>query len=599
MRFPESWKHWLARSRAWIALAVLGVLFVLPSISNHLILDDHLQALSRLPRSPIPEIPHAPFDLFTFGRPGELNAHFIDRGILLPWWTDPEYLVSFFRPISALTHDLDGLFWPHSPALAHIQTIAWYAFLLVIVACVYRRMIEPPWLASLAFLFYVFDDSHGDAVSWIAARHTIVSTAFGLLAFLAHDRYRRSPGPAIRGWVGPAWFGAGLLAGEGATAALAYLLSYAAFVDTGPRRSRFVSLLPYVVAVIAWRIVYKWRGYGAFASDAYIDASREPIAFFSRMPAAMAVLLQGQLGWIPSDTWASSPGPFGGWVLACAVGLVGMLLVVVTPLLRCDERARFWCASMVGALVPATAGLPSDRSLLFSGVAAMALLTRLFAAVEQGCAPFRGAGFARTVAVVIVIGLLARRVILAPISLPVRARGVAWLGELNDLIAQGEPEMAGIEQRTIIIANPPTIDFASYLLLMRATGGETIPRRIHWFSTGKTDMALTRTSDRSLLVRPSGGFIADCGDRTFRASRRPMKTGETVVLGDTTVTVTEVRPDGNPMAAEFAFREPLESKAYVWRRWTDHRCEPLQLPRVGETVTLPSVDLFKLLRQSD
>jgi hypothetical protein len=272
-----------------------------------------------------------------------------------------------------------------------------------------------------------------------------------------------------------------------------------------------------------------------------------------------------------------------------------MLLFVMVPVLRRNRMARFWCSSMLGALVPATAALPADRSLLFSGVAAMALLAQLFAAFARGSELVSAPGLGRTVAVVIVGGLLVRRLIFAPLALPVRARGVAWLGDLNDLVGQAVPATGDVEGQTIIIANPPTIDLASYLLMIRATQGERIPRRVRWFSTGKTDLALTRTSDRALLVRPSGGFIADFGDRTFRAARRPIKSGETVALGDVTITVTEVAADGNPMAAEFAFREPLESGDYVWRQWTERRCESLQLPRLGETVTLPAVDLLRLL----
>ena len=49
-------------------------------------------------------MPYAPFDLFAFARPGPLNDMLIDRGMLLPWWTDRQLLVAFFRPLASLTH---------------------------------------------------------------------------------------------------------------------------------------------------------------------------------------------------------------------------------------------------------------------------------------------------------------------------------------------------------------------------------------------------------------------------------------------------------------------------------------------------------------
>jgi hypothetical protein len=554
-----------------------------------------------MPHSPIEAIEHSYFDLFTFGRPGALNDGFKERGIILPWWTDREYLVSFFRPLSALMHDLDGLLWPRSPIMAHVQSLAWYLALLAIVRRVYERLIEPPWVAGLALLLYAIDDTHGDTLNWIANRHSIITAAFGLLALLAHDHARRDEGPAWRAGIGPGCFAVGLLAGEGAILTLAYLASYAAFFDSGPRRSRAWSLWPYGAIVALWRVGYQWQGHGAFASDGYLDASREPAPFFARLPAAVAVLLQGQFSFTTADAWMWSPDRESARIFACAIALVGLLAVVVVPLIRTDPRARFWCASLLAALVPMSGGIPGDRLLLFSGVAAMALLAKVFAAFLQRLAlPPGGAGRrtgrATRVAVAIIVGgLFTRKLLLAPLELPFRASGVPWSYSMNRLTEQEVPDAAGLERRTIIVANPPLMDFASCLLLLRATQGEVLPRRVRWLTAGPSSVTLTRTSDRSLVVRPERGFFAERGDRIFRAARRPMRLGEAVVLSDVTVTISELLPNGKPAAAEFFFREPLESPNYLWRSWNDHGCESLHLPGVGKSVTLPAVDTDKLL----
>lgn len=594
-------QRWLARPRTQTLVLLLGVLLVLPSITNYLVTDDHLQAVRRMPHSPIPEVPHSYFDLYTFGRPGEVNERFMDRGILLPWWTDRDYLVSFFRPLSALTHDLDGLLWPRSPAMAHVQTIAWYVGLLLVVARVYRRFVEPAWVASLALLLYVFDDTHGDTLSWIANRHAIITALIGLSVLLAHDRWRREASSPWRACVGPAGLAIGFLAGEGAILTCAYLASYALFLDAAPRRSRALSLLPYAAVVVVWRILYQRHGYGAFASDGYLDASREPAVFLERLPAAIAVLLQAQFSFIPADAWMWSPHRIAVWFLGCAVVLVGMLAVVVLPTIRNDRRARFWCASMLGALIPVSGGIPTDRSLIFASVAAMALLALVFATFAKLRLSMSGAPAAVTwsaagVAVAVIIGgLFVRKAVLGPLILPLRATGLLWAHGLNELAEEAVPDVADIDKRTIVIANPPLMDFASYLVLIRATQGEVVPRRVRWLTAGPYGLTITRTSDRSLVVKPEGGLLEDPVDEVFHAVRRPMKVGDTVVLRDMTVRITEASANGKAAAAEFVFPESLESSTYLWRAYTEHGCESMRLPAVGETITLPQIDLNGLV----
>jgi hypothetical protein len=295
------WLVWLARRSTRQLFFALGLVLVLPSINNRLVLDDHLQLLNRVPKPALPEVPYALFDLFTFGQPGELNQRFMERGILLPWWTDPNYLVSFFRPLSALTHAVDIWLWPSTPAVAHVHTIAWYALLLAIVWRVYARFVEPTWLGTFAFALYTLDDTHGDAVAWIANRHAVIATAFGLLAFLAHDSHRRGRFGRLGACLGPALLTLGLLSGETALAACAYLFAYAVFIDEAAPGQRVLSLLPYAAVAVVWRLVYQSFGYGASGSDGYLDPGRDPAAFLARLPAAFAALLQGQLGFFPSD----------------------------------------------------------------------------------------------------------------------------------------------------------------------------------------------------------------------------------------------------------------------------------------------------------
>lgn len=589
-------KAWLARDRSRKIIFLLGVMLVVPSISNRLVTDDYLQTLNRISKPSVDGVPHTWVDLFVFGKPGRLNEGFIDHGILLPWWTYPEYRVAFFRPLSAFTHDIDSFVWPYSPAMAHVQSIAWYVLLLFLVLRLYERYTGSAWLAGLAFLLFVIDDTHGEPINWLANRHAIVATAFGLLALWAHDRHRRDQGKAFA-WILPAaCFGVSLLAGETAAGTCAYLFSYALFVDTASRRSRAVSLLPYVSIVLVWRTVYQWLGYGAFGSDGYIDPGREPGAFLARFPQVFAVLLQGQVGLIPSEWWLMGPPEIAPIALVCAFTFSVVFLWLVFALLRHDRMARFWSVSLLGAILPATAGVPSDRTLLFSSVAAAPLLAHLFAVFLDRLSPLLRRGTWRTIVAIPISAIAARKVFIAPLLIVFRMNAIDSIADLSDRSVDAIPNVADLSQRSLIIVNPPVVDLASYIMLVRATRGQTVPGRVRWFSSATSDIEMTRTSERSLLVRPSQGFLWDWGDRVFRGARYPMKLGEKVELTDMTVTITALRAEGNPAAAEFTFREPLESASYLWMRWDQRRCKTFALPRVGETITLPAIDLIKLLQ---
>jgi hypothetical protein len=585
-------RTWLESARSRRMIILLGVLLAVPSISRRLLFDDHLQALLRMPRPPIDGLVHTTWDLFTFGKPGPINDTFIERGIIVPWWTYPGYRVSFFRPLSALTHVLDGWLWPHSPAMAHLQSIAWYLLLLALVARAYAHLMQPAWLAGLALLLFALDDTHADTISWIANRHALVASVLGLLAFEVHVSSRVNSGKQ-RGW-GPACFALALLAGEAATAACAYIVSFALFVDPAPRRSRALSIAPYAVIVLAWRVAYQRLGYGAFGSDDYVDPARDPARFLVRFPQAFVLLLQGHLGGIASDFWGNAR-PFDAWVqVAAALATSCVFFWLAYPLLRRDKTARFWFASLVGAIVPSTASTPSDRTLLFASVAGAGLLAQLFAALFEGQFWWPLRGWRRALAAVAMVALVVRKLLIGPLLFPIRDRTMAWLGELNDRAADAVPDASDLVERSLIIPNPPSIDFASFIPLIRATRGQTVPGTVRMFATASSAMTLTRLSDRELVVRPAIGFLADEPDRVFRSKRFPMKLGEKVELSDVSITIMELRPEGNPAAALFAFREPLQSPKHLWLAWDQHGCHTFVPPLVGETVTLPKVDFGKL-----
>ncbi|MCA1662772.1 MAG: hypothetical protein LC659_00595, partial [Myxococcales bacterium] len=115
---------------------------------------------------PVAGLPDSRFDLFSFvGHRRADTFKQMDAGVL-PWWTDPEVKLAFWRPLSALTHVVDWRVWPRSPAAMHVHSLLWFALALIAVAAFYRRFFAAfggggAWAAGLAILLYAVDDAHG------------------------------------------------------------------------------------------------------------------------------------------------------------------------------------------------------------------------------------------------------------------------------------------------------------------------------------------------------------------------------------------------------------------------------------------------------
>ena len=132
----------------------------------------------------------SPFSLFFFlTGDAEQNRTYMDMAGL-PWWTTPDLRLSFFRPITGLTHWLDYLLWPDTPALMHVQSLLWFVTGVIVTALVYRRFLGCVWPAGLAAIFFALDDAHALPASWIANRNILPAFVFGMLALISHDRWR-------------------------------------------------------------------------------------------------------------------------------------------------------------------------------------------------------------------------------------------------------------------------------------------------------------------------------------------------------------------------------------------------------------------------
>jgi len=332
------------------------VLLCTPSLWLGLQNDDHVLRLVLSDPPLDPEWTRSPVDAFTFVNDDEELIRSAVETCRLPWWTHPRLRLAFLRPVTSITHWIDFRVWPDLPWLMHLQSLLWFAGAVIAAAVFYRRLLLPVWVAGLAGLLFALDDAHGMPAVWLANRNASIGVIFGLVALIAHDRWRRD-GWRPGAFLAPLALLLGLLAGEIALAAGGYLLAYALFLDTGTLRSRLASLAPGGIVGLAWWVTYRVMDYGAAGSGVYIDPGASPILFAQAMLERAPMLLFGQWA-LPSGLYLMLSQRAAHILWLVAVALIAVIAGLLLPLLKRDRVARFFALGMILSLLPACATFP-------------------------------------------------------------------------------------------------------------------------------------------------------------------------------------------------------------------------------------------------
>jgi hypothetical protein len=406
----------------------------------------------------------------------------------------------------------------------------------------------------------------------LATRNALVALFFGILAVLAHVRWRQDrwrPG----GVVAPALLAAALLSAEAGVSTMAYLFAYAVFLDHGKLRDRAGSLLPYLPVLILWRLLYVGMGYGVRAPSAYVDPAAEPLRFIGALFQRGPVLLLGE--WIDLDLmmWLLGAGRRLWLAGAVAAAVLGIFLL---PLLRRDRIARFWSLGMLLSLVPICVPMPNARYLIFTGVGAAGLLAQLLATTlgNPGALP----RWRRLPAILLCAFLVASRGVLAPVLLFVKARPFHHYPQFDMALDRT------VQRQTVVILNSPGAVYLLGLPFASAVEGRPVPLRIRGLAAGGASGTATRTDDRSLLVRVKGGYLTEVHDTAFRDPRQHMRPGQRIELTGMVVEVVTVKEDGRPWEVHFRFDVPLEHPSLRWLQWKGNVYAPFRPPVVGQAV---------------
>ncbi len=517
--------------------------------------------------------------------PGDLEAakQSMDVGFL-PWWTDPRIKAEFFQLLTVQTHILDYWLWPDRPELMHAHSLVWFALLVFLAARFYRRILGPTWMAGVAALLFAMEDGHGTPVGWICNRNILIAASFGIGCLIAHDAWRRE-GKRWAFWVALLLWACSLCSKEAGIATSAYLFGYALWLDESTLWKRFLTLVPYGVVLVVWRIVRDSLGYGVEHLGVYIDPITDPTRFVMALVERYPVFLLGQ--WAGgADLSVAIRKLLGSPLWWIAIGYVCVLGLLFWPVLRRDRIARFFTTGMLLSVIPICATFPTDRLLMFVGLGAFGLLVRFWYAVFSADGPRPKFLAWRVVAVPIALLLVVLHLVFSPMLLTVRATaptGPRWF--VNRLYVR-VPFDETIEQQDLVIINPPSPMQASYCLLLYEHERMPSPRAVRSLAPGFGRMTVLRTDERTIEVEPKAGYLDFFLDRLFRNEKNPLKLGEEVRVARMTATVVSLTEDGRPARVAFRFDVPLEDASLRWLRFHKGDFVPWAPPAVGEEAVL-------------
>ncbi len=563
----------------WIAVAI-GLLLTCRAVGNGLDADDYYHRAVLNGSSRYGEKLPDPQGMFRFlpGDP-EFSRELMDMGFL-PWWSYPNIKAEFLQFIPTQTHILDYWLWPDSPELMHVHSLVWFALLVFLTAQFYRRMLGPTWMAGVAALLFAIEDGHGMPVGWIANRNILIAASFGVGCLMAHDVWRREG----QVWAMPlavVLWALCLCSKEAGIATSAYLFAYALWIDGSAFWQRFLTMLPYGIVLVVWRIVRDALGFGVTNVGYYYDPITDPGQFGMALVERFPVLLFGQWGML-SDLWLmfGELGSLFWWSVVAYICLLGLLL---WPVVRRDRIARFFATGMLLAVIPICATTPSDRLLMFVGLGAFGLMVRFWYAVFAAVGLRPQFAIWRKGAVPVAIFLMLLHLVVAPVFLPIR---IASFEAFQPFYVR-VPFDESIKNQDLVVVNSPIPFFVGFCLFNYEHEGMPSPRAVRTLAPGMSPVTVKRIDERTLEITPDAGYIGIL-DALFRNEYHPLHLGEHVHIARMRATVLALTDDGRPQTVAFQFERPLEDASLRWLCFQEGKYIDWTPPRVGEQVILMS-----------
>lgn len=568
--WPPSLDRLLDHPRLPLFAALLGVLLASPALGAGIGADDWLHRTILDPGSPYAFVPRygKVVGLFEFFPADRARLDELRQMGVLPWWTQADIQGGFFRPLTGLTHLFDWVVIGNHPALHHLQSLGWFAAVLLAAGAFFRAWLGPGRAAAVATLLFAVDESHALPAGWMANRNALLAMLFVTLAARSHlAAIEGRPRAAL---LTAAWTAAALASAEAGTAAF-FVFAALELGRGGSPRARVARWLPVGLVGVAWAALWAGLGFGMHGSGLYLDPVREPLAWLTALPHRLGVL--GAAAWLnaPADLWMFLPLDVERAVGFVLLVLTAAFVTAVVGGVRADPRVLQGLVLAGVALLPPSAAFPMTRVV---GVAGLGVAGVLGVVAVAG-----SAGLARRAALVLHGPIAAVMLFGQALGAP------ALLGAANATadVAPDRPEVA--DQHVVLLRGMEV--FTAYVAMIRGFDGRAGPASLVLLAPMGQPMTVERMDARTVRVRVEGGAFRVVGERLCRA--KPFEVGETSRSGAAAVTVREVTADGFPVEWDVQFDVPADDPSLLWRAPDGFATAPWVPPAIGERVAVPSM----------
>lgn len=578
--------------RAWLSdpkhdrfVVAFSLVLALGALGNGLLLDDYVHRLVVTQQGNDVFAKHdGLLDLFRFADDDPANTAFALETGWAPWYTGDALRLSFFRPLSSLTHTVDYALIGKWPWAMHLHSLLWLALLGFAVTRLVRELTPsaaPTAVAGLVIWFYVLDGGHGTPAGWLANRNVLLAGTFGALALRAHVWSRQDSGRCEDRFASAIWFALALASADAAIGWLGFFIAYAVTLDPAGRRRGARALWPFVVLVIGWRALVTALGYGVAHSGLYIDPLRDPLRFATATLERLPQLLAGQLAGIPTGiTGLSSTEVQLAGAAVCAVAVLVLLALFAKPL-REDRVMRFYAVGGLLAAIPSCATMPHARLMTIAGLGTAGVAAHyIFATSESESRVRRFAA----VALLVICGVL------GPLKMPIEVNGTRVIGRPMELALASVQELPSVplgslDQRVlVVVAVPEPMFMCGQVHVARRAMSLVGPSKTRCLAKVEERATITRVDADTLEIHAEEGLLS--GFLAPLVRDEPMRADFSRRLSDLTITVDDI-VDGDPRTVRVRFDE-ITSPRYEWVAWDKDAdaLVPFTLPAVGEQVTV-------------
>lgn len=576
--------------------AVIAALLILAGVLNNLqslgwgfVWDDwfHQFALRRQTE----DMQLRPWNLYDFADTADRSP---DHHAGLPWWTDPDFKVRFFRPVTSVSIWLDYTFHGDWAPGYHLTSLLLFAVFLALAFRLYRALGASPRASLWALAFLALEDGHHLPVGWIANRNTMLAALFVVACLLLLCRRRRGP-PGVYLTAAVICFLLACGSKESGLAAFPLIVVYLAAYecrDAGDgwrtvvarlMRSRVLWL--FAVLTAAYLLFYIADGHGA-RSLHFAAPWPNPVAYLGRLAIMLPVGLYSLfLGFSP-DLLPARPEYVFPVLIAS--------FVVLSPLFYILFRTVGFTSISVLAIgwalcsIVLVGGAEASDRLLMSASVGSALLIGLFLDRIGGvrlCLVTRKYACAATACLLITCGIIA--------SVPMMALRNAMIADLamadTRLMLNAEIDRTAAPPRRVFLLNSPSSLLPMMMPLAWRVGNDDDGTEISVLQLGRRPLRWTRDDERTMTLSSGGApFLTTRMERLFRVKDVPPPLGRTARRSTFTATIVATEGSG-VTSVRFEFEDDLDHASYTFLAWRDGRLRRIAPPAIGETINLPEL----------